>query len=158
MLIVDILQLQFTNEHAWCCFFVKIGCHFRQLLCKQKHSRHFLFNYNLYIFSFVIFFTTECKSDPVDLIFLLDSSSSEGSRNFRTQLKFVHNFTQDFDIGPTAVQVGVVTFSTHVQNRIWLNSYRSKRALLNAIDRIPYLSGVTHTGQGLQFVRQVALR
>ncbi|XP_041351171.1 collagen alpha-4(VI) chain-like [Gigantopelta aegis] len=98
-----------------------------------------------------------CKSDPVDLVFLLDSSSSEGRRNFKTQLQFVRNFTRDFDIGPSAVQVGVVTFSTHVQNRVWLNSFRSKRALMDAIVRIPYHSGVTHTGEGLRFVRQVAL-
>ncbi|XP_046370521.2 collagen alpha-4(VI) chain-like isoform X2 [Haliotis rufescens] len=100
---------------------------------------------------------TACKSDPVDIVFLLDSSSSEGSINFKKQLEFVSNFVDGFDIGPDSVQIGVVTFSTAVTNRYFLNDYNSKAALKAAITSIPYTGGNTVTGDGLEFIRTNSL-
>jgi len=42
---------------------------------------------------------TDCSHDKADIVFLLDSSYSEGEPNFRKQLDFVANFTQPYDIG-----------------------------------------------------------
>ncbi|XP_071081371.1 collagen alpha-6(VI) chain-like [Haliotis cracherodii] len=98
-----------------------------------------------------------CSTEPTEIVFLLDSSSSEGSVNFKKQLNFVSNFIDGFDISPSAVQVAVVTFSTVATNRFFLNDYMSKASLKSAIARIPYNSGNTHTGNGLEFVRQTSL-
>ncbi|XP_046571856.1 collagen alpha-4(VI) chain-like [Haliotis rubra] len=100
---------------------------------------------------------TACKSDPADIVFLLDSSSSEGSTNFKKQLDFVSNFVDGFDIGPDSVQIGVVTFSTSVQNRFFLNVYNNKAALKAAITSISYTGGVTETGEGLEYIRTSSL-
>ncbi|XP_071081373.1 collagen alpha-4(VI) chain-like [Haliotis cracherodii] len=100
---------------------------------------------------------TACKSDPADILFLLDSSSSEGSINFKKQLDFVSNFVDGFDIGPDNVKIGVVTFSTAVHNRFFLNDYNSKAALKAAITSIPYTGGTTDTGDGLEFIRTNSL-
>ncbi|XP_046571858.1 collagen alpha-4(VI) chain-like isoform X2 [Haliotis rubra] len=98
-----------------------------------------------------------CSTEPTEIVFLLDSSSSEGSVNFKKQLSFVSNFIDGFDISPNAVQVALVTFSTVATNRFFLNDYMSKASLKSAISRTPYNSGNTHTGNGLEFVRQSSL-
>ncbi len=92
------------------------------------------------------------------MIFLLDSSTSEGSANFKKQLAFVSNFIDGFDIGPGAVQVSVVTYSSSAFAQFFLNDYTSKAALKAAIANIHYASGQTHTGSALAYVRNESLR
>lgn len=93
-------------------------------------------------------------------MFLLDSSASEGATNFQHQLEFVQNFTDKFDIGPDAVQIGLATFSTKPHGYFWLNTYQNKTDLVNATGYVPYLPGSTFTDLGLQFalVRKLAHR
>lgn len=96
----------------------------------------------------------DCNLKPADIVFLLDSSGSEGSRHFREQLNFVKTFVKEFDIGPSNVQISVVSFSTRVRENFDLKRYKNKADLLNAIDRIPYLSGSTHTSDAITFALQ----
>lgn len=88
-----------------------------------------------------------------DIVFLLDASSSEGVNNFQTQLEFVGNFSSRFFIGPDAVQIGVVTFATNIQNEFWLNTYSNTSDIVNAIQNVQYLQGGTNTAAALNFVR-----
>lgn len=46
-----------------------------------------------------------CGNKPTDIIFVLDSSASEGRTNFQKQVDFVRDFVYQFQIGPSAVQV-----------------------------------------------------
>ncbi|KAK3591356.1 hypothetical protein CHS0354_040317 [Potamilus streckersoni] len=99
--------------------------------------------------------TTEdpgCGTLPADIVFLLDSSDSVGTTNFQKMRDFVTKFTESFPIGPNAVQIGVVTFSTTPTNVFNLNTYQNKTAMLNAINKIPYDSGGTRTDLALQYV------
>lgn len=64
------------------------------------------------------------------------------------------NFVKEFDIGRSNVQISVVSFATRVVENFNLQRYQSKNDLLNAIDRIPYMSGSTHTSEALTFARQ----
>ncbi|KAK3595501.1 hypothetical protein CHS0354_021600 [Potamilus streckersoni] len=91
-----------------------------------------------------------------DIIFLLDSTSSESLIDFKNQLQFVKDFTQGFTIGKDHVQIGVVTFSTHPHNAFHLNDHLYKPALLNAIDNVQYRSGFTFTDEALTYVRENA--
>ena len=50
-----------------------------------------------------VFSIVACHGNKADIMFLLDSSASEGASNFQHQLEFVQNFTDKFDIGPDAV-------------------------------------------------------
>ncbi|XP_022334361.2 matrilin-1-like [Crassostrea virginica] len=95
--------------------------------------------------------STTCSSIQVDVVFLLDSSGSEGSVNFQKQLHFVKSFVEKFEIGPSNMQVSVVSFSTIVMENFDLKKYQSKYELLAAIDTIPYLSGTTHTDEAITF-------
>ena len=56
-------------------------------------------------------------------MFILDSSSSEGSDNFHKQLDFVTNFARQFDIGPSSVQIGLITFASTAHNEFYLKAY-----------------------------------
>lgn len=92
--------------------------------------------------------------EKADIVFALDSSSSEGPANFQKQLDFVSKFVQDFSIGPNNVQFSVLTYSTSPHNQFYLNTYHDKGSLLSTIQRIPYTSGNTHTDLALQYIRQ----
>ncbi|XP_061170059.1 transmembrane matrix receptor MUP-4-like [Saccostrea echinata] len=95
-----------------------------------------------------------CNLKPADIVFLLDSSGSEGARHFREQLNFVKNFVNEFDIGPSNVQISVVSFATRVRENFNLKRYHTKADLLNAIDKIPYMSGSTHTADAITYAIQ----
>jgi len=87
-------------------------------------------------------------------VFVLDSSASEGTLNFHKQLDFVSRVVNDFQIGPQNVQIGVLTFADQPALQFNLNQYTDKQAVLNAIQRIPYASGVTYTDKALTYVNQ----
>ncbi|KAL4238702.1 hypothetical protein ACF0H5_003409 [Mactra antiquata] len=94
-----------------------------------------------------------CDSKQADIVFILDSSSSEGEANFRKQLELVKNVTETFIIGPNNTQVSIVTFATDEYNEFFLNEHTNKQDLLNAIGNVTYYGGGTHTEKALQFVR-----
>lgn len=85
-------------------------------------------------------------------MFLLDSSGSVGSTNFRKMLDFVKDVVKTFAISPNDVQVGVDTFETQVHSTFNLNRYGSKAAIVNAVGQMGYHSGVTHTGEAIRFL------
>jgi len=92
-----------------------------------------------------------CTYDQrADIVFALDTSSSEGSANFQKQLDFMSSFVNDFPVAPDKVQFGLVTFSTTAQTEFDLNQYSNKQSLMNAIQRITYRPGNTATGEALE--------
>ncbi|KAH3775135.1 hypothetical protein DPMN_176532, partial [Dreissena polymorpha] len=95
----------------------------------------------------------DCGSNPADIVFLLDSSGSVGSVDFKKQLDFVSRFAQTFDIGPRNVQIGVVTFATTPHNEFNLNTHPDKNGLVAAIQHINYISGGTRTDTALKYVK-----
>lgn len=102
---------------------------------------------------YIWWYISDCHAKKADIIFLLDSSSSEGSTNFQKQIDFIKNFTDQFTIGPDKVQVGLVTFSTAPTNQFWLNSYSNNQDLQQALESIPYSPGNTYTNLALNFVK-----
>lgn len=62
------------------------------------------------------------------------------------------NFTQQFQIDQSNVQIGLVSFSTLTNNQFWLNTYNDSTSLENAIDNVPYIPGNTYTEDALQFI------
>ena len=55
-------------------------------------------------------------------------------------------------IGQTDTRVGVATFSDKYDATIQLGNFNNKTALVEEIDRVPYLSGNTSTGDALRRV------
>lgn len=48
----------------------------------------------------------------IDIVFLIDSSSSVGKSNFRSELRFVIKFLSDFNVSYNYTRVSIVTFSS----------------------------------------------
>lgn len=94
----------------------------------------------------------DCEAQA-DIVFLLDASGSVGSTNFQKVKDFVHDMMNSFNIGPTAVQVGVDTFQSNVKSEFNMNKYSDRPAIQNAINNIQYTAGGTHTGEAIRFVR-----
>ncbi|KAL8619706.1 hypothetical protein ACOMHN_025792 [Nucella lapillus] len=94
-----------------------------------------------------------CEKREVDLAFLLDASASEGNSNFRTQLDFVKNFVSYMDVGPHAMQIGLVTFDTNVHRQFFLNQYDDSASVISALGHVPYTSGTTYTQRALAYMR-----
>ncbi|XP_053400755.1 collagen alpha-6(VI) chain-like [Mercenaria mercenaria] len=94
-----------------------------------------------------------CGLKPADIVFVLDSSDSEGAENFKKEVEFVYNFAAQFSIGTSNVQFSVVTYSSDVRNDFFFNKYNSRNAVLHAIRNIQYMGQGTNTSAALNFVR-----
>ena len=85
----------------------------------------------------------------VELVFLVDASSSVGFENFRSELNFVRKLLSDFTVEPSATRVAVVTFAgrrhihRHIDQISKTEDNDQKCQLLNK-----QLSNVTYTGGG----------
>ncbi|XP_046581489.1 cartilage matrix protein-like [Haliotis rubra] len=97
-----------------------------------------------------------CGGKPAELFFLLDTSSSIWQPDFRTQLDFVSDVVDLFDIGPNNTRVGVATFSSLYYPQFGLDTYEDKEQLKKAILEIPYMGGNTLTGTAIRYMREKA--
>lgn len=73
----------------------------------------------------------------IDVVFLLDASSSVGKNSFLSELKFVRKFLSDFNVGYNYTRVSLVTFSSQGKivsaNCVWL----VLRTLINFVIVVP---------------------
>lgn len=97
------------------------------------------------------------KSSCLDLVFLVDESSSVGANNFLSELRFVRKMLSDFPVAPEDTRVALVTFSskTHVVTRVdhisAPKSHQHKCSLFNQeIPAINYRGGGTYTKGAFQ--------
>ena len=89
----------------------------------------------------MIFSFSACGTQPADIFFMLDASTSLKAAQFQKQLDFVKHFVNKLTIGPDDIRVGVSTYSSAVKNGFWLNDYTDKDSIMNAISRIRYSKG-----------------
>ncbi|XP_067680566.1 collagen alpha-6(VI) chain-like [Haliotis asinina] len=94
-----------------------------------------------------------CGPRPADILFLLDSSDSEGADNFAKETDFVRNFANHFYIDPQHNQISVLTFSDDVHNSFWFNTYKSRHDVTHAISNIKYVGAGTNTADAFKFAR-----
>ncbi|KAM9717511.1 LOW QUALITY PROTEIN: sushi, von Willebrand factor type A, EGF and pentraxin domain-containing protein 1 [Menidia menidia] len=102
------------------------------------------------------------KSSCLDLVFLVDESSSVGAGNFRSELRFVRKTLSDFPVAPSSTRVALVTFSSksHVVTRVDHISapaaHQHKCSLFNQeIPGISYRGGGTYTKGAFQRAAQI---
>ncbi|XP_026155176.1 sushi, von Willebrand factor type A, EGF and pentraxin domain-containing protein 1 isoform X2 [Mastacembelus armatus] len=102
------------------------------------------------------------KSLCLDLVFLVDESSSVGANNFLSELRFVRKMLSDFPVAPENTRVALVTFSskTHVVTRVdhitAPKSHQHKCSLFNQeIPAINYRGGGTYTKGAFQRAAQI---
>ncbi|KAK3582743.1 hypothetical protein CHS0354_039787 [Potamilus streckersoni] len=97
-----------------------------------------------------------CHPQPADMIFILDSSVSQTEENFRKQLDFVSNFTDQVLIGPNDTQICVITFSSDVHLEFDFYTHRNNVTLKAAIQGLKFKPGITRTDKALQKAKVVA--
>ncbi|KAH7941676.1 hypothetical protein HPB49_016034 [Dermacentor silvarum] len=98
------------------------------------------------------------NSTGTDLVFLLDRSGSVGHEGFETELTFVDNFVNYFEVMPNATRVAIVSFSdTVVVHADFIkepgNKCQLSRLKQSAINIADYHG--TNTGAGLRKVRRI---
>ena len=86
----------------------------------------------------------------VDLVFILDSSTSVGNDNYDKMKDFVKKFLHSANIDNGEVRVGLLSYSTNVKVEFQLNSYGSKTEVFDAVDAVPWRYGSTNTADGLK--------
>ena len=68
-------------------------------------------------------------------------------------LHFVKDFLQEADINSRGVRAGLLIYSTEVTIQFYLNEYKSKVEVLDAVDKVPYVYGSTNTADALKVMR-----
>ncbi|XP_071397716.1 matrilin-4 [Centroberyx affinis] len=98
----------------------------------------------------------KCKSGPVDLIFIIDSSRSVRPHEFETMRKFMIDILSTLDIGLNATRVGVVQYSSQVHNEFSLKAHNKIEAMVKGINQIIPLAQGTMTGLAIKYTMNVA--
>lgn len=102
------------------------------------------------------FFAGVCKSRPLDLVFIIDSSRSVRPLEFTKVKTFVSRIIDTLDIGATDTRVAVVNYASTVKIEFQLNTYSNKQALKQAVARITPLSTGTMSGLAIQTAMEEA--
>lgn len=87
-----------------------------------------------------------------DIVFLVDGSWSIGTENFQKISDFLFSLVNSFDVSPDKVQIGLVQYTDVPHTEFYLNSFKSKQAILDYITNLQYRGGGTKTGSGLRFL------
>jgi len=91
----------------------------------------------------------------VDMLFLVDTSRSMTRAEFDLQMEFVTEFTNDFKISKTNVQVSVVQFAHRVYKLFCLDTYRTNDAVSLGIKmKHRYFRGSTKTSTAFAYARK----
>ncbi|XP_019131657.1 matrilin-4 isoform X3 [Larimichthys crocea] len=98
----------------------------------------------------------KCKSGPVDLVFLIDSSRSVRPHEFETMRKFMIDILDTLDIGLNATRVGVVQYSSQVRTEFSLRAHAKLDSMVKGINEIIPLAQGTMTGLAIKYVMNEA--
>ena len=77
---------------------------------------------------------SQCTDQEVDLVFMLDSSGSIGSRNFEIAREWLISISKSFQIGPTATQIALIQVSISFVDSFSLSD-RSKNTPTHSVGR-----------------------
>ncbi|XP_056004893.1 collagen alpha-6(VI) chain-like [Ostrea edulis] len=92
-------------------------------------------------------------SKKADIAFVIDSSSSIWPPNFDTQVHFLYDVLDAFDISPSKTQIAAVSYSDVIKPDFQFNSYKTKNDVLNAIQNIVFTKGsATRTYEALRYM------
>ncbi|KAM4740344.1 matrilin-4 isoform 3-T4 [Anableps anableps] len=98
----------------------------------------------------------KCKSGPVDLVFLIDSSRSVRPHEFETMRKFLIDILNTLDIGLDNTRVGVVQYSSQVRSEFSLKTHSKLGNMVKAINEIVPLAQGTMTGLAIRYLMNEA--
>jgi hypothetical protein len=89
----------------------------------------------------------------MDVIFILDESSSIPPATFRKEKRFVANMMKEFDIGPDGTRVGILTFADNTRIHVNLKDFGRRHEIWSRVKKIRQFGGNTNTGEALRILR-----
>ncbi|XP_042688348.1 matrilin-4 [Centrocercus urophasianus] len=98
----------------------------------------------------------KCRTGPLDIVFVIDSSRSVRPFEFETMRRFMIDIIGNLDVGPNATRVGVIQYSSQVQNIFSLKTFFTRAEMERAINGIVPLAQGTMTGLAIQYAMNVA--
>ncbi|XP_007530203.1 matrilin-3 [Erinaceus europaeus] len=98
-----------------------------------------------------------CKSRPLDLVFILDSSRSVRPQEFSKVKTFVSRIIDTLAIGPEDTRVAVVNYASTVRVEFPLRAHLDRRSLQRAVAGLEPLSTGTMSGLALQTAMEQVL-
>ena len=90
----------------------------------------------------------------LDLIVILDKSSSIGADNFQHVRSFSKKLVDILPLSPTNSQISLITYNSVIENVFTLGESSDKILLKQTIDDIEYKGKGTYTGKALQFTNK----
>ncbi|CAG2211146.1 unnamed protein product [Mytilus edulis] len=97
--------------------------------------------------------TGEFGLAKVDLVIILDSSTSVREENYDKMKHFTKDLLVNSDIDGGNVRVGAASFSMRGFINFQLKDYRTKNDVFNALDKIQYIVGSTNTADAIRLMR-----
>ncbi|XP_045170648.2 cartilage matrix protein-like isoform X2 [Mercenaria mercenaria] len=94
-----------------------------------------------------------CQGKNADILFVVDMSSSIRVKHFKEVLELLADLVRYFDTNSGKTRVGMVTFSTATEVQFYLDKYRSKEDIREAILSTQSHGGLTNTHLALQRAR-----
>ncbi|XP_054827054.1 matrilin-3 [Eublepharis macularius] len=91
-----------------------------------------------------------CRSRPLDLVFIIDSSRSVRLEEFEKVKTFLDKMIDSLDVGEAATRVAVVNYASTVKVEFNLRTYFDKASMKQAVSRISPLTAGTMTGLAIQ--------
>ncbi|GMS80386.1 hypothetical protein PENTCL1PPCAC_2561 [Pristionchus entomophagus] len=92
---------------------------------------------------------------PIDILFLVDSSSSIGLVAFEQIKQNIDIILRDVDIAPGRSRVAMIQFARQPSVVFGFDKYFSAEAVKKAINRMPYTGGATYLAKALSFAAGV---
>ena len=93
-------------------------------------------------------FITE-NTGKLDVVFVLDSSTSVGRDDFAKMLQFCKHFLKLANIYSGDERVGMLTYSTKVTVEFQLKDFSTQEEIFYAIDQVPWRHGATNTADAV---------
>uniref|UniRef100_A0A6Q2ZJ58 Matrilin 3a n=1 Tax=Esox lucius TaxID=8010 RepID=A0A6Q2ZJ58_ESOLU len=91
-----------------------------------------------------------CRSRPLDLVFIIDSSRSVRPGEFEQVKTFLADMVDTLDVGAEATRVAVVNYASTVKVEFLLRAHLNKADMKRAIARIEPLAAGTMTGLAIK--------
>ncbi|KAK3516262.1 hypothetical protein QTP70_007245 [Hemibagrus guttatus] len=93
---------------------------------------------------------SQCRSRPLDLVFIIDSSRSVRPGEFEKVKVFLSDMVDTLDIGADATRVAVVNYASTVKIEFLLKDHLKKVSMKQAISIIGPLAAGTMTGLAIK--------
>ncbi|XP_053192681.1 matrilin-3a [Scomber japonicus] len=93
---------------------------------------------------------SQCRSRPLDLVFIIDSSRSVRPGEFEKVKIFLADMVDTLDVGSDATRVAVVNYASTVKIEFLLKDHFNRPDMKKAISRIEPLAAGTMTGLAIK--------